>query len=91
MERSQIHNYFEHLVFDYIDEHIIPKVQGKPDDYFLDIACVALNKLPTRYVRHEVDMAFFLHSEERNKMLESVEKAINEAKSYIDNHFDSRR
>jgi len=91
MERSQIHNYFEHLVFDYIDQHIIPDAQKESDDYFLDMACIALNKLPTRYVRYEVDMAFFLHPEERGKMQESVKTAVTEAKQYIDEHFDSRR
>jgi len=91
MERSQIHNYFEHLVFDYIDRHILQPNDNRTDDYFLDLACVALNKLPTRYVRYEVDMAFFMHPEERAKMTDAVEKAVKEAKAYIDKHFDSRR
>lgn len=91
MERSQIHNYFEHLVFDYIDQNIFLSEQDKGDDYYLDIACVALNKLPTRYVRYEVDMAFFMHPEERTKMTDAVEQAVKEAQKYIDEHFDSRR
>lgn len=91
MERSEIHNYYEHLVFDYIDLHIIPNTEGKSDDYFLDIACIALNKLPTRYVRYEVDMAFFLHQQDRLDMKKAVRESITEAKSYIDEHFDSRR
>lgn len=91
MERSQIHNYFEHLVFDYIDQNILSQNPEKPDDYFLDIACIALNKLPTRYVRYEVDMAFFLHQDDREKMKDDVETAVMEAQKYIDDHFDSRR
>lgn len=91
MERSQIHNYFEHLVFDYIDEKVIDDSNQKPDDYYLDIACVALNKLPTRYVRYEVDMAFYLHAEDRAKMQQQVVEAVDEAISYINAHFDSRR
>jgi len=91
MERSEIHNYYEHLVFDYIDRHVVPNCQGKSDDYFLDIACVALNKLPTRYVRYEVDMAFFLHQQDRLDMQTAVRESIKEAKTYIDEHFDSRR
>ncbi|MCK4710837.1 MAG: late competence development ComFB family protein, partial [Gammaproteobacteria bacterium] len=54
MQHSEIHNYYEHLVFDYMEKHIIPNCEGKTDDYFLDIACIALNKLPPRYVRYEV-------------------------------------
>lgn len=91
MERSEIHNYYEHLVFEYIDRNIVPESEGKSDDYFLDIACVALNKLPTRYVRYEVDMAFFLHQQDRLDMQTAVSNAIKEAKAYIDEHFDSRR
>lgn len=29
-------------------------------DYLSDVACVALNRLPARYIRHEVDMAFYM-------------------------------
>lgn len=91
MERSQIHNYFEHMVFDYIDKHVVTDSSERPDDYYLDIACVALNKLPTRYVRYEVDMAFYLHSEERAKMQDAVTEAVKEARVYIEEHFDSRQ
>lgn len=91
MERSQIHNYYEHLVFDYIDRHIAPNTEGKPDDYFLDIACIALNNLPNRYVRYEVDMAFFLNQEDRNDMHTAVSKSIKDAKAFIDENFNSRR
>ncbi|MDH5518349.1 MAG: late competence development ComFB family protein [Gammaproteobacteria bacterium] len=90
MERSQIHNYYEHLVFDYIDRHVVPNSTGQPDDYFLDIACLALNKLPNRYVRYEVDMAFFLKSDERAEMDTRVRQSIKEAKAFIDENFDSR-
>ncbi|MDH5424483.1 MAG: late competence development ComFB family protein [Gammaproteobacteria bacterium] len=90
MERSEIHNYYEHLVFDYIDEHIIPNTGGKPDDYFLDIACIALNKLPNRYVRHDVDMAFFLSQKDREDMRTAVRNCVKEAQTFIDQHFESR-
>ncbi|MDH5393969.1 MAG: late competence development ComFB family protein [Gammaproteobacteria bacterium] len=90
MERSQIHNYYEHLVFDYIDQHVVPNAVGKSDDYFLDIACIALNKLPNRYVRHEVDMAFFLKSDERSEMKKRVRESIKEAQGFIDENFENR-
>lgn len=91
MERSEIHNYYEHLVFEYIDLHVVPSKAEQPDDYFLDIACVALNKLPTRYVRHEIDMAFYLHRNERLNMIEDVKRAVDEAVEYIDEHFMKRQ
>ena len=42
------------------------------------MACVALNRLPTRYIRHQVDLAFYLTEKERQEN----EKQVNEAVSY---------
>jgi hypothetical protein len=39
---------------------------------------VALNRLPTRYIRHQVDLAFYLTEKERQEN----EKQVNEAVSY---------
>ena len=37
------------------------------DDLLADVACVALNRLPPRYIRHEVDFAFYLSERERTE------------------------
>ena len=59
MNFENIHNYYEKLVLDHMHEHLIDR-QGITDQNLLeDVACVALNRLPTRYVRHDVDTAFF--------------------------------
>jgi hypothetical protein len=34
-------------------------------DLLADVACVALNRLQPRYIRHEVDFAFYLSERER--------------------------
>ncbi len=36
-------------------------------DLLPDIACVALNRLPPRYIRHNVDFSFYLTDLEREK------------------------
>jgi hypothetical protein len=45
-----------------------------------DVACVALNRLPTRYIRHEVDFVFYLSERERadnaRHLVEAVEYAF---------------
>lgn len=45
-----------------------------------DVACVALNRLPPRYIRHEVDYVFYLSEREREDndklLLEAVEYAF---------------
>jgi hypothetical protein len=88
MDFSSIHNYYEHLVTNYLHSKVIPTYDDKTDDYFLDIACYALSKLPARYMRHEIDMAFYLDSNERSRMDTEVEQAIKEAINYIDENFN---
>jgi competence protein ComFB len=88
MDSTSIHNYYEHLVIDYMQSEIVPKREDKGSDYFLDIACYALTKLPARYMRHEIDMAFYLDSAERTKMTEQVKKEVDKAIIYIDQNFN---
>lgn len=79
---NDIHNYYEHLVSDKIDELGIPKQKGA--DYLADLFCLSLNQLPTRYIRHEVDMAFYLPGSERLEMSMNVENAVKRAVEYLD-------
>jgi hypothetical protein len=41
-----------------------------------DVACLALNRLPARYVRHDVDMMFYLTEQERQVIEDSLEKVL---------------
>lgn len=86
MSFSAINNYYEQLVFRHINE----LVQNPKDDNFLeDVACVALNHLPAKYVRHEVDMAFYMTTKERTKMNASVRTAVKNAIDYVNQHRDA--
>lgn len=81
-ELDSIHNYYESMVFNALREK-------RPDhfgsnDYTADIACVALNNLPPRYIRHDVDMAFYLSPDERQEMVDKVDKAVIEAIKFVD-------
>ena len=53
---------------------------GVKDDRELlaDVACVALNRLQPRYIRHEVDFAFYLTEKERGE----TERQVNDAVEY---------
>jgi len=51
-----------------------------------DIACVALNRLPPRYIRFEVDMAFFMTPDELVQTNNSVIKAVDEAITFVAEH-----
>lgn len=76
-----IHNYYEHMVLEQI---LRSNDRANQDpDFLADVACVALNRLPARYVRHDVDMTFFLSPEEMDEMVNKVVNAVNEAVNYV--------
>lgn len=81
-ELDSIHNYYEGLVFNALQEKLGARYGN--NDYTADIACVALNHLPPRYIRHDVDMAFYLSPNERQEMLEKVAKAVATAIEFVD-------
>ena len=88
MDFTNIHNYYEHLVLDYMQTELIPTMENPSSDFLLDVACYALSKLPSRYMRHEIDMAFYMSNEERTRMVEEVKVAVDDAYEYIFSHYD---
>ncbi len=80
-ELDSIHNYYENLVFKTLQEKL-PERYGN-NSYTADIACVTLNHLPPRYIRHDVDMAFYMSSKERREMIEKVEHAVDQAIEFV--------
>jgi competence protein ComFB len=81
-ERDSIHNYYEHMVIEQL-QRSNSRANSDPD-FLADAACVALNRLPARYVRHDVDMTFFLSPDEMENMINLVVKAVNEAVDYVE-------
>jgi hypothetical protein len=63
-----IHNYYEQMVIDHLVETLAPELGITDREQLADIACLALTNLPARYIRHDVDMAFFLTTPERERM-----------------------
>lgn len=86
MDFTSIHNYYEHLVIDYLKTELIPQMENQSQDFVMDVACYALTKLPSRYMRHEIDMAFYMGAEEKAKMVKEVQKAVDDAYEYIFAH-----
>ena len=64
------------------------EILGNTDDqdFLEDVLCVALNQLPARYVRHNVDMVYYLTAEERQGMQQQIEKAVTHAIEYVSAH-----
>lgn len=80
---SSVQNYYERLVFEFINEILIEKYQDMDDEVFLDVACYALTRLPSRYMRHEIDMAFYLAPGERTEMQNQVNDSTLAAAEFI--------
>jgi len=72
-------NFYENLVNNYLTETAAPKAEISDDNLLEDITCLALNMLPPRYIRHNVDMAFFLSDEEHEQMKTAVYQAVDSA------------
>ncbi|MEC8427334.1 MAG: late competence development ComFB family protein [Pseudomonadota bacterium] len=78
---DSIHNYYEKLV---LDEVARTSERSRDDSEFLaDVACVALNRLPPRYIRHNVDMTFFMSTQELGEINDKVQSAVREAIAYV--------
>lgn len=78
---DSVHNYYELQVFDEIARR---DERAREDaDFLADVACVALNHLPPRYIRHDVDMSFFLSPQEQEEMQKKVRKAVKDALRYV--------
>ncbi len=78
---DSIHNYYEHLVLEKIAE--VSERASQDMDYLADIACVALNRLPPRYIRHDVDMTFFMSPIELEEVQHKVSSAVDDAIAYV--------
>lgn len=82
MTFESLHNYYERLVSDHLLTTLGQLAQTDPD-YLEDIACVALNQLPARYIRHDVDFVYYLPADERIKIDNDVRKAVDMAIEFV--------
>lgn len=78
---DSVHNFYEMQVLEEIGKR---SERARTDaDFLADVACVALNHLPPRYIRHDVDMSFFLSPQEQEEMQKKVHKAVKNAIKYV--------
>ena len=81
---DDIHNYYEKLVSEHFSALKLEESYGA--EFLADLVCVVLNQLPTRYIRHEVDMAFYLPASERFEMENNVKVAVSKALAFMKEH-----
>jgi len=80
---DNIHNHYEYLVYEELLRQQAQRESALPDNMMEDAACVALNNLPARYVRHSVDIAFYLTQDEREAMDKQIRNAVSEAILFV--------
>jgi hypothetical protein len=79
---SSIHNAFERAVYEAVlARH--PHYPQITEELLPDVACVALNRVPQRYVRHSVDLAFYQTDTERIENERSVREAVEHAFRFV--------
>lgn len=90
MAFDNIHNYYETMVITKINDMREAEFINSDQDFLEDVACVSLNQLPCRYVRHDVDLVYYLTGDERDKMEYEVHRAVTAAIEYVSSHRTTR-
>lgn len=79
---ESIHNFYEQPVLDAVTA-AAARYPHLSADLLADVACVALNRLPTRYIRHPVDLAFYMPDKERIENERAIVEAVQHAFEFV--------
>ncbi len=91
MNFASLYNYYEHLVFEFINETLMKQYADQDEDFFLDVACYSLTRLPSRYIRHEIDMIYYLAPGEQEEMEKKVEQTVQSAAKFISSRMNQQK
>lgn len=80
----EIANYYEQLVRDRLWKKMEGRQEVPDTDFLADVACVALNALPARYVRSTVDLGSHLGEGEFLAMQQRVDAALEDAIHHVE-------
>jgi len=83
---DRIRNYYEQMVAEEILKQLSDAGRDPENGVLADIACVALNRLPPRYIRYEVDMAFYMSPDELITTRDNVNRVVRDAIRFVDDH-----
>jgi hypothetical protein len=79
---SSVHNHYERPVFEAVTA-ASPHYPFVSAELLPDVACVALNRLGARYIRHTVDLAFYLTEKERHEGEQAIDAAVQYAFEFV--------
>ena len=80
---ESIHNFHERAVMDAVMAALPDHPHFTGSALLADVACVALNRLPPRYIRHSVDFSFYLSEKERNEIDTAIRDAVSFAYQFV--------
>ncbi|EQB2600207.1 TPA: late competence development ComFB family protein [Aeromonas salmonicida] len=80
---TDIHNFYEHLVLKEIEKQGLN--QKLNSEQMADLCCLTLNQLPSHYIRHDVDMIYFLTDAKRTEMENNVIASLKQAQEKVKN------
>lgn len=83
---DSLENYYVRLVVQHITSAYGASQMADIPGALEDVACLALNQLPPRYVRHSIDTAFYLSVEEQQEMIRAVKLAVERAVRFVQDH-----
>ncbi len=86
---SPIHNYYEQQVVNLVSD-LAAHYPLLSEDHHPDVACVALNRLPPRYIRHQVDLAFHMTERERQDSEQLIRDAVTYAFEFVQARYAMR-
>ena len=78
-----IHNHHERAVLDAVIAAAADYEHLNDDEFLADVVCVALNRLPPRYIRHDVDYSFYLTERERAENEAAIREAVSFAFEFV--------
>jgi hypothetical protein len=78
-----IRNHMEVAVMDQVKQRAEAFPHLRTQGLMADIACVALNRLPPRYIRHQIDFSFYMTEKERSETASAVNEAVEFAVGFV--------
>lgn len=83
---ASVENYYFRLVVQHISASLAESPLAGVPGALEDVACLALNQLPTRYMRRGNDSPAYLSAEEEQEMVRAVRLAVERAARYVQSH-----
>ncbi len=86
MHIGMVHNFHERLVAEALNKFLRENKLDFDQNDYEDAACLALNALPPRYIRYDVDMTFFLSENEADELANQAAEAVAQAVERVRQH-----